>query len=175
MSTMLVSELTQSIVELLKEAYDGPPTADSPTWFNDNDPNAGIFGQVTPLTAAQASYSVDGSGNPGTTIAAHIEHLRWSLANVNATLHGQEYRSNWKESWSILSVDDDGWVKLLDQLRMELADSIKTIPQQSALPGEYLNGLISLLPHAAYHLGVIRQMIERVKESGGEQRVAGSG
>ena len=165
MTAIPVSEMTQSIVDLLKEAYDGPPDAETPTWFNDNDPNAGIFGQIAPLTAKQASSSVDGSGNPGTTIASHIEHLRWSLANVNATLRGQEYQSNWKASWTVLSVDAHGWEGLVQQLRKEFNDLCTAIPGQQALPGEYLNGLIGLIPHAAYHLGVIRQMIERVKEA----------
>ena len=159
MTTLPVSELTQSIVELLKEAYEGPPDAETPTWFNDNDPNAGIFGQIAPLNAVQSSTSVDGTGNPGTTIASHVEHLRWSLANVNATLRGQEYNSNWKDSWSVLVVDANGWSGLVQQLRQEFSDLCAIIPQQTSLPGEYLNGVIGLVPHAAYHLGVIRQMI----------------
>ncbi|OJX38401.1 MAG: hypothetical protein BGO78_10420 [Chloroflexi bacterium 44-23] len=166
MTTLPVSDLTQSIVELLIEAYDGPPTADSPTWFNDNDPNAGIFGQIAPLTADQVSKSVDGSGEAGTTIASHIEHLRWSLANVNATLHGQEYKSNWRESWTVLTVDANEWIRLVQRLRMELDEVCKAIQEQQTLPGEYLNGLIGLVPHTAYHLGVVRQMIERVKKGG---------
>jgi hypothetical protein len=34
---------------------------------------------------------------------------------------------------------------------------------QTDLPEEYLTGLLALLPHAAYHLGVMRQMLERVR------------
>ncbi len=164
MNSIPVSELTQSLVELLKEAYNGPATADSSTWFNDNDPNAGIFGQIAPLTAEQASLSVDGSGKPGTTIASHVEHLRWSLANVNATLHGEDYQSNWKDSWTVMTVNKEAWQKLVQQLQAELEITCQAIPQQQSLPGEYLNGLISLVPHAAYHLATIRQMIKRVVE-----------
>jgi len=31
------------------------------------------------------------------------------------------------------------------------------------LQGDYLNGVLALIPHAAFHLGLIRQMIERVR------------
>jgi hypothetical protein len=31
------------------------------------------------------------------------------------------------------------------------------------LQGDYLNGVLALIPHAAFHLGIIRQMIERVR------------
>lgn len=165
MNSIPVSDLTQSLVELLKEAYKGPVTANSPTWFNDNDPNAGIFGQIAPLTAELASKSADGSGKPGTTIASHIEHLRWSLANVNASLHGEEYNSNWKESWTVITVDNASWLKLGQSLQAELYAVCEALPQQQTLPGEYLNGLISLVPHAAYHLATIRQIIERVSST----------
>jgi hypothetical protein len=37
------------------------------------------------------------------------------------------------------------------------------LKKQEELPGPYLNGVIALIPHAAYHLGTIRQMIARLK------------
>jgi len=164
MSTIAVNDLTKSIVELLVEAYDGPPDAHTPTWFNDNDPNAGIFGQIKPLSAAEASVSADGSGNPGTTVASHIEHLRWSLANVNGTLKGDPYQSNWAESWKITQVNEEEWSLLRGNLRSEVDVLCVAIQKQDHLEGPFLNGLVSLVPHAAYHLATIRQMIERVKE-----------
>jgi len=164
MSTIPISVLTKSIVELLIEAYIGPPDANTPTWFNDNDPNAGIFGQISPLSAAEASTSVDGSGNPGTTVASHVEHLRWSLANVNGTVMGAPYQSNWAESWKVTKVNEEEWNLLRGNLRSEVDVLCTAIPKQDHLEGPFLNGLVSLVPHAAYHLATIRQIIERVKE-----------
>ena len=164
MSTIPVPDLTKSIVELLIEAYEGPPDAKSPTWFNDNDPNAGIFGQINPLSAVEASTSADGSGNPGTTVASHVEHLRWSLANVNKTLKGDPYQSNWAESWKITKINVEEWDLLRGNLRSEVETVCAAIQKQEQLQGPFLNGLLSLVPHAAYHLATIRQIIERVKE-----------
>lgn len=164
MSTLPVVTLTQSIVELLTEAYVGPPDANSPTWFNDNDPNAGIFGQIRNVTAADASASADNTGNPGTTVASHVEHLRWSLANASGAMRGEPYQSNWKASWLVTSVNEPGWDDLRQQLRNEFDTICNLIQQQGQLEGPFLNGLLALVPHAAYHLATIRQILERVRE-----------
>lgn len=164
MNTLPVPNLTQSIVELLKEAYAGPPDANTPTWFNDNDPNAGIFGQIMPISASAASKSADGTGSLGTTVASHVEHLRWSLANVNGTMRGESYQTNWKDSWRVTVVNDEEWDTLRSQLRNEYETICKGIEKQETLENEYLNGLIALIPHAAYHLATIRQIIERVRQ-----------
>ncbi len=164
MNTVPVPTMTKMIVDLLVEAYDGPPDAHSPTWFNDNDPNAGVLGQIRPLTAAEASFSADGSSKPGTTVASHVEHLRWSLANANGAMRGEPYDSHWSNSWKVTSVSEPEWERLRDDLRKEYQDACALIAQQESLEGEYLYGGFALVPHAAYHLATIRQIIERVRE-----------
>jgi hypothetical protein len=65
----------------------------------------------------------------------------------------------------LLSADLAGWDRLRADLHMEfesLREGIKTLTD---VQGETLLGLLALLPHAAYHLGTIRQMVERVRES----------
>lgn len=164
MNTVNVTTLTRVIVDLLIEAYDGPPDAHTPTWFNDNDPNAGILGQIRPLTPAEASRSADGSGNPGTTVASHVEHLRWSLANANNAMRGQPYQPKWSASWTVTAVNEAEWDRLRDQLKEEYQNACSLIKQQDSLQDEYLYGGFALVPHAAYHLATIRQIIERVRE-----------
>jgi hypothetical protein len=163
MSTLLVSTLTNSISVLLSEAYVGPPDPRS-TWFIDNAPDAGILGILAGVSAEEASTPVDGTGDAGTTIAAHVEHLRWSLANTNATLRGEPWNPDWSESWRRLRVDSAEWDRLQANLRSEFETLVVAIQHQADLPGDYLNGVLALIPHAAYHLGVIRQMVERVRE-----------
>jgi hypothetical protein len=150
-----------SVVELLTEAYAGPPNPSS-TWFIDNEPDSGVLGLVANLTAAEASRSVDESGESGTSIASHVEHLRWSLAQMNAAIRG-EPQQEWKESWRVLAADETGWGRLRSELRSELDTLCQALKSQQGLPEEYVIGLLALLPHAAYHLGNIRQMIERVR------------
>lgn len=163
MSTLPISELNRSIVELLIEGYKGPPDAKSPTWFVDNDQNAGIFGQITPVTAAEASISADHSGNPGTTVASHVEHLRWSLANDNGALRGEPYKTNWGESWLVATVTKTEWAGLKENLRSEFDTICAASLKRDTLEGPFLNGLLALPPHTAYHLATIRQILERIR------------
>jgi hypothetical protein len=161
MSTLSTTAVIHSIVELLTEAYDGPPDP-SATWFIDNEPDSGILGILDGVSAEEASSSVDGSGDKGSTIAANTEHLRWSLAMMNAAIRG-ETLGEWKESWRLLYADDVEWDRLRSALRAELETLRQALKSQTELPEEYLTGTLALLPHAAYHLGTIRQMIERVR------------
>jgi hypothetical protein len=162
MTTLPVATLIESITTLLTEAYAGPPDSHT-TWFVDNADNAGLLGLLADVTAAEASTSADGSGRPGTTVAAHLNHLRWTLANLNATLRGAAWNPNWSESWELNTADQAAWQALRDTVRAEFDVLREALGQQTELPGEYLTGTLALLPHAAYHLGTIRQMIERVR------------
>jgi hypothetical protein len=164
MSTLSVSELTASIAVLLTEAYAGPPNPRE-TWFIDNDPDAGILGVLNHVSAEEASTPVDGKGDAGSTIAANVEHLRWSLANTNATIRGEPWNPNWGESWKTMRANPEEWDRLRGNLRQEFESLRDGILRQTELPGEYLNGVIALIPHAAYHLGVIRQMVERIRQA----------
>lgn len=149
----------QTIITLLSEAYAGP-SAPASTWFIDNEPDSGILGIIAGVSVAEASWSANNE-NPGTTIASHVEHLRWSLANANGALMGMPYQPNWKESWNTVTADETKWKYLQDELRKEFEMLRKNIENQADLPGEYLLGVMALIPHAAYHLGTIRQLIER--------------
>lgn len=161
MSNLSTAVLINSIVELLTEAYAGPPDPTS-TWFIDNEPNSGILGILDGVSAKEASTSVDNSGERGTTIAANAEHLRWSLATISAAIRG-EPMGDWKESWRLLYTDGAEWDRLRSALRAEFEMLRELLNSQTDLPEEYLSGFLALLPHAAYHLGTIRQMIERVR------------
>ena len=169
MNTLPTTTLINSIVELLTEAYAGPPNPKA-TWFIDNEPDSGILGILKSVSAAKASTSVDGSGKSGSTIASNVEHLRWSVANANAAMRGKPYNPNWGESWELLDADEAAWDRLRQELRLEYEALSEALKMQEDLPGDYLNGVLGLIPHAAFHLGVIRQMIERVRSA--KERIA---
>ncbi len=162
MSTLALESVIDAAIVLLTEAYAGPPDPSS-TWFIDNEPDSGILGLIAGLSAAEASASVDATGEAGTTIAAHVEHLRWSLANANAALAGGAYDGKWAESWRLRAVDQAEWDRLRREVRAEFETLRQALGKQTDLQGEYLLGVLALVPHAAYHLGTIRQMIGRVR------------
>jgi len=153
--------VVKSIMTLFSEAYAGPVDPKS-TWFIDNEPDSGILGIVAGVSSVEASRSTN-RNQPGTTIAAHIEHLRWSLANANAALQGKPYQGNWSESWNTLEADEAAWARLRSDLKKEFELLRENLQKQHDLSGDYLTGVMALIPHAAYHLGTIRQQIERVR------------
>ncbi|MEA2573598.1 MAG: hypothetical protein QOH93_896 [Chloroflexia bacterium] len=157
-----VSMITGSIITLLTEAYPGPPNHNS-TWFIDNEPDAGILGLLRDVTAEEASRSVDGTANPGTTIASHTEHLHWSLANMNRAMSGGEF-GKWSESWDLKQANAAEWDRLRSELQKEFEILCTGLRNQTELDPRYLTGGLALAAHAAYHLGNIRQMKERVRE-----------
>jgi hypothetical protein len=161
MKDIPASMLTESIVTLLTEAYPGPPDP-SITWFIDNEPDSGILGILRDVTAEEASRSVDGTGNPGTTIASHAEHLHWSLANMNRAMSGGEFGS-WSESWNLKEADAAEWDRLRGELQREFEILCVGLRSQTEIDPQYLTGGLALVAHAAYHLGNIRQMKERVR------------
>jgi hypothetical protein len=163
MRTLAVSTLTQALSDLLIEAYAGPPDP-SRTWFIDNRPDCGIQSEIKNITAAEASRSVDGSGTSGSTIAANTEHLRWSLANANRALRGEQYQPNWNESWALIEADEAKWNALREALRSEYERLLDAVKQKQDLSEDELLDTMALVPHAAFHLGILRQMIERVRQ-----------
>ncbi len=158
---MDTAEVIQSITTLFSEAYAGPSDPKS-TWFIDNEPDSGILGIIAGISSTEASWSAN-KNNPGTTIAGHVEHLRWSLANANAALMGKPYQGNWAESWNTLETDEGKWERIKLDLRTEFETLLQNLRKQTELPGDYLTGVMALIPHAAYHLGTVRQMIERAR------------
>jgi hypothetical protein len=161
MKDIPVSLITESIVTLLTEAYPGPPDHSS-TWFIDNEPDCGILGILRDVTAQEASQSVDGTGHPGTTIAAHTEHLHWSLANMNRAMSGGAF-GKWSESWELKEANAAEWDRLRSALRNEFEILCRGLRRQTELDPQYLTGGLALAAHAAYHLGNLRQMKERLR------------
>jgi hypothetical protein len=162
MNNIPVSMLTESIITLLTEAYPGPPDPTG-TWFIDNEADSGILGILRDVTPEEASKSVDGTGNPGTTIASHTEHLHWSLANMNRAMSGGEF-GKWSESWDLRQANAVQWDRLRSELRKEFEVLCSGLRNQKEIDPQYLTGGLALAAHAAYHLGNIRQMKERVRE-----------
>ena len=154
-----MERINDILIEFLSEAYDGP--SHPYTWFINNDPESGILGTIKKLKAEEASTSIIENG---TTIAAHIEHLRWSLNKANSLLNGENPIMNWSESWQVRRVDSEDWILLIEQLRREYNRLIQSLSSGvSIASGEPLNEVLALIPHVAYHLGAIRQMVLIVK------------
>ena len=149
---MELSSFKNTLLNLFAEAYSGPQH--SYTWFIDNQPGSGLLGTLERISAEKAS-----APHQGSTIAAHSEHLRWSLALTNAFARGEQPKINWSESWSLKTADTKAWDKLRTDLKNEFETLYTNLQRQNDFSDEkMLTSIVALIPHAAYHLGAIRQM-----------------
>lgn len=148
------------LLELFTEACDGP--SKSYTWFIDNAPKSGLLGTLEDITSEEASRTFNENGS---TIAAHTEHLRWSLVLSNAYMRGEQPKSPWSESWLVKTVNVDEWNTLRSSLRSEYETLQTGIQKQQDFSDEQiLTGAFAFVAHAAYHLGSIRQMKKLLKK-----------
>lgn len=169
MKNLPVSQLVQITVDLLREAYEGVP-AGTPTWFIDNGPDSGILALLRNVSAEEAYRPARAGGDNGVTVASHAGHLHWSLALVNRTLRGEPYQANWSESWNPLENNPQAWDQLRAGLTKEYEDlrhALTVLFQSEGSPVDFdedtITGMLALVPHAAYHLATIQQILERVR------------
>jgi hypothetical protein len=148
------SEITGALPALLRELLDGadPMTA----WvLNPGDP--GLFRSLDKLSAADAS-AVPATG--GSSIAAHVDHLRYGFELLNRWSRGENPFSdaNYSASWNRVTVTETAWKQLRDQFRAEARRWQEDIRQPRTLTNDELNAVVGSVVHLAYHLGAIRQI-----------------
>lgn len=151
---MADSEITGALAALLRELLDGadPVTA----WvLNPGDP--GLFRSLDKLSAADAS-AVPATG--GSSIAAHVDHLRYGFELLNRWSRGENPFSdaNYSASWNRVTVTETAWKQLRDQFRAEARRWQEDIRQPRTLTNDELNAVVGSVVHLAYHLGAIRQI-----------------
>jgi hypothetical protein len=161
MNSILNDTFRKVLLELFSEAYDGPNHAH--TWFIDNAPKSGMLGTLEDISSEEASRTFVENGS---SIAAHTEHLRWSLALSNAYVRGDQPKPNWSESWLVKTVNASEWNTLRSNLRVEYEALRAGIEKQQDFSDEQiLTGAFAFVAHAAYHLGSIRQMKKLLNKS----------
>jgi DinB superfamily len=148
------SEITVALPALLRELLDGadPVTA----WvLNPGDP--GLFRSLDKLSAAEAS-AVPATG--GSSVAAHVDHLRYGYELLNRWSRGENPFSdaNYSASWDRVTVTESAWKQLRDQFRAEARTWQENIRQPRTLTTAERNAVVGSVVHLAYHIGAIRQI-----------------
>jgi hypothetical protein len=151
---MDTSAIGGTLTTLLAELVDGPPPSGG-FMLNTGDP--GLLRSLERLPAAAASATAPGGGS---SIAAHVDHLRYGLSLMNRWAAGEDpFRdADWSASWRRTSVTDAEWQELRAALRSEAhrwLDALRTPRDVSAVE---INGIVGSIAHLAYHLGAIRQI-----------------
>lgn len=152
-TTTANDHLTGLFIERYRELIEGVPD-DEPTWVTTGGREGGLLGSVAGLSAAQASRDF-----AGTSIASHVEHVRWAIELANGFFRGDSSRPSWSESWSVKTVDAAAWTALksaLESAAAELMDHLES--KQGWADPLSTTGALSGYGHTAYHLGAIRQL-----------------
>ena len=140
---------------LLSELLDGP-AADVAFVLNPGD--RGLLKSLAALSSTQASRVPDGGGS---SIAAHVEHVRYGLELLNRWARGDQNafaNANYAASWRRTHVTDDEWQARIEQLRREAAAWREQVLRPRELDETEATGAVASVVHLAYHMGAIRQM-----------------
>jgi|SRR5436853_1888866 hypothetical protein len=121
-----------------------------------NAGDAGLLASLDQLTAAAASRLT----TTGSSIAAHVEHLRYGLSLMNRWNAGENpfADADWSVSWKKTVVDDGEWKMLRTALRTEAHRWLEALRTPHDVQEIELNGVVGSIAHLAYHLGAIRQI-----------------
>jgi hypothetical protein len=153
MAVINTHDLTRTLTTLFRELVDGPP-AEGAYMLNGGD--AGLLRSLDRLTARDASAVAPG----GSSIAAHVDHLRYGLSLMNRWSAGENpfHDADWSVSWRRTSVSDAEWQQLRAALKDEAARWTGTLDRPREVNRAELNGIVGSIAHLAYHLGAIRQI-----------------
>lgn len=148
------------LATLLRELVDGAER--EVAWvLNPEDP--GLLRSLDKLSADAAS-AVAPSG--GSSIAAHVDHLRYGLSLMNRWSRGENPfgDADYSASWRRVTVSDDEWKARRGQLRAEADAWRQAVRQPPREVSEVeLTGMVASVAHLAYHLGAIRQIDRSIR------------
>jgi hypothetical protein len=150
---MRTDDLADSFGTLFDELVHGAPATEA-YMLNGGDP--GLLRSLDRITAEAASAVT----STGSSIAAHVDHLRYGLSLMNRWSAGENPfgSADWSASWKRTTVDDAAWRRLRDELRTEADHWARALRAARDVQRIELNGMIGSIAHLAYHLGAIRQI-----------------
>ena len=121
-----------------------------------NPGDAGLLAALDKLSAEAASRLT----STGSSVAAHVDHLRYGLSLMNRWSAGQNPfgDADWSASWKKTKVTDDEWRALRTDLRSEATRWLSALRTPRDVQDIELNGMFGSIAHLAYHLGAIRQI-----------------
>jgi len=153
-TTVAPDKALEQLIAVLREGFEGPQQPWS--YFTDHGPKAGWFALLDGLSAEEASKP---SGPNGTTIAAHVHPMVFSLsASVDFIMDRWEGR-DWSESWRVSTVDEAQWRELRDQLRAGYEALLDAFRQRARVDERSFGGALAAVAHVAYHLGAVGQKL----------------
>ena len=155
---MNANAVTPILATLLSELVHGAPSTAA---YVLNRGDRGMLRSLDRLSADSASTIVAA----GSSIAAHVDHLRYGISLMNRWADGEDPwgSADWSASWSRVTVNDAEWTERRAQLRTEVERWLRAIPAPRDVSETELTGMIGSVVHLAYHIGAIRQMDRSIR------------
>jgi len=155
---MNTAEISNALATLLGELVEGAPKEGG---YMLNPGDEGLLRSLEKLPASDASAQT----LTGSSIAAHVDHLRYGLSLMNRWSGGENPfgSADWSASWRKTSVTEPEWKDRISELRAEAARWLAAVRQPREVDDVELNGMIGSIAHLAYHLGAIRQINKSVR------------
>lgn len=150
---MHTRDFGNTLPTLFAELTEGAPLT-AAYMLNRGDP--GLLRSLDKLSATAASKL---TGN-GSSIAAHVEHLRYGLSLMNRWAAGENPfdDADWSAAWRKTRVSAAEWKKLRDEFGSEARRWLAALKEPREISESDLNGVIGSIAHLAYHVGAIRQI-----------------
>jgi hypothetical protein len=150
---MRTDEIAGTMGTLFSELVEGAPASGA---YMLNAGDQGLLRSLDKVSAAQASAST----TTGSSIAAHVDHVRYGLSLMNRWSGGENpFRdADWSASWKRTRVTDAEWEALRATLRTEALRWLTALRTPREVSEVELNGVLGSIAHLAYHLGAIRQI-----------------
>jgi hypothetical protein len=150
---MHTGELSNTLTTLFGELVNGA-AKDGAYILNAGD--EGLLGSLDKLSALAASALT----TTGSSIAAHVDHLRYGLSLMNRWSAGENPfgTADWSTSWKRTTVSDEEWRTRRAELRTEATRWLEALRTPRDVQPIELNGIVGSIAHLAYHLGAIRQI-----------------
>ena len=150
---MHTGEISNTLTTLFSELVNGAPK-DGAYILNAGD--EGLLRSLDKLSAPAASALTP----TGSSIAAHVDHLRYGLSLMNRWSAGENPfgTADWSTSWKKTDVSEEEWRTRRAELRSETARWLEALGTPREVQATELNGIVGSIAHLAYHLGAIRQI-----------------
>jgi hypothetical protein len=150
---MKTRDFGTTLPTLFAELIDGAPQ-DEAYMLNRGD--AGLLRSLDKLSATAASATTQ----LGSSIAAHVDHLRYGLSLVNRWSAGENPfdDADWSASWRKTRVSATQWRQLRDELGTEAHRWLESLKKPREIEQSELNSVVGSIAHLAYHVGAIRQI-----------------
>jgi len=150
---MHTRDFGNSLPILFAELTEGAPLTGA---YMTNRGDPGLLRSLDKLSATAASKLTAN----GSSIAAHVDHLRYGLSLMNRWAAGENPfdDADWSVSWRKTRVTAAEWKKLRDDLGAESRRWLAALTQPREITEPDLNSVIGSIAHLAYHVGAIRQI-----------------